>query len=102
MARAAAATEGSMVALMGGDEGARAALDGLDGVWVANINGTGRSSSADARGPGRPARAPQGARVASRDAASGRGAFHSPLMGPAQDELDKALASVEWARPTPC
>ena len=24
------------------------------------------------------------------------GAFHSPLMAPAQDELDKALASVEW------
>jgi [acyl-carrier-protein] S-malonyltransferase len=24
------------------------------------------------------------------------GAFHSPLMAPAQDELDKALTSVEW------
>ena len=42
MARAAAATEGSMVALMGGDEGAREGLDGVDGVWVANVNGTGQ------------------------------------------------------------
>jgi len=93
MARAAAATEGSMVALMGGDEGARAALDGLDGVWVANINGTGqivvsgtRAGLDDllARHKEPPPPLPVG------------GAFHSPLMGPAQDELDKALASVEW------
>jgi acyl transferase domain-containing protein len=42
MARAAAATEGSMLALMGGDEGAREALEGLEGVWVANINGPGQ------------------------------------------------------------
>ena len=42
MARAAAATEGAMVALMGGDEGAREALSGLTDVWVANINGTGQ------------------------------------------------------------
>ena len=31
-----------MVALMGGDDGARDALDGLDDVWVANINGPGQ------------------------------------------------------------
>ena len=97
MARAAAATEGSMVALMGGDEGARAALDGLDGVWVANINGTGQIVVSGTRaglddllarhkelGWRRVTPLPVG------------GAFHSPLMGPAQDELDKALASVEW------
>jgi len=97
MARAAAATEGSMVALMGGDEGARAALDGLDGVWVANINGTGQIVVSGTRaglddllarhkelGWRRATPLPVG------------GAFHSPLMGPAQDELDKALASVEW------
>ena len=97
MARAAAATEGSMVALMGGDEGARAALDGLDGVWVANINGTGQIVVSGTRaglddllarhkelGWRPPPPLPVG------------GAFHSPLMGPAQDELDKALASVEW------
>jgi [acyl-carrier-protein] S-malonyltransferase len=97
MARAAAATEGSMVALMGGDDGARDALDGLSEVWVANINGPGqivvsgtRAGLDDLlarhkeRGWRRATPLPVG------------GAFHSPLMAPAQEELDKALASVTW------
>jgi [acyl-carrier-protein] S-malonyltransferase len=97
MARAAAAAEGSMVALMGGDDGARDALDGLEGVWVANINGTGQIVVSGTRaglddllarhkelGWRRATPLPVG------------GAFHSPLMAPAQDELDKALTSVEW------
>ena len=97
MARAAAATEGSMVALMGGDEGARDALNGLIDVWVANINGPGQIVVSGTRaglddllarhkelGWRRATPLPVG------------GAFHSPLMAPAQDELDKALASVEW------
>jgi [acyl-carrier-protein] S-malonyltransferase len=97
MARAAAANDGSMVALMGGDEGARGALTGLDGVWVANINGTGQIVVSGTRaglddllarhkdlGWRRATPLPVG------------GAFHSPLMAPAQAELDKALASVEW------
>ena len=97
MARAAAATEGSMVALMGGDDGSRAALEGLDGVWVANINGTGQIVVSGTRaglddllarhkelGWRRATPLPVG------------GAFHSPLMAPAQEELDKALTSVEW------
>jgi len=97
MARAAAATEGSMVALMGADEGARDALDGLDNVWVANINGPGQIVVSGTRaglddllarhkelGWRRATPLPVG------------GAFHSPLMAPAQSELDKALASVEW------
>jgi len=97
MARAAAATEGSMVALMGGDEGARAALDGLDGVWVANINGTGQIVVSGTRA------GPDDLLARHKELGWRRatplpvgGAFHSPLMGPAQDELDKALASVEW------
>jgi [acyl-carrier-protein] S-malonyltransferase len=97
MARAAAATEGSMVALMGGDEGAREALVGLDEVWVANINGAGQIVVSGTRaglddllarhkelGWRRATPLPVG------------GAFHSPLMAPAQEELDKALTSVEW------
>jgi len=97
MARAAAAAEGSMVALMGGDDGARDVLDGLEGVWVANINGTGQIVVSGTRaglddllarhkelGWRRATPLPVG------------GAFHSPLMAPAQDELDKALTSVEW------
>lgn len=97
MARAAAATEGSMVALMGGDDGARDALDGLSEVWIANINGTGQIVVSGTRaglddllarhkelGWRRATPLPVG------------GAFHSPLMEPAQLELDKALASVTW------
>jgi [acyl-carrier-protein] S-malonyltransferase len=97
MARAAAATEGSMVALMGGDDGARDALEGVDDVWVANINGTGQIVVSGTRaglddllsrhkelGWRRATPLPVG------------GAFHSPLMASAQLELDKALASVSW------
>src|SRR6202167_2986587 len=97
MARAATATEGSMIALMGADEGARDALDALDDVWIANINGPGQIVVSGTRaglddllarhkelGWRRATPLPVG------------GAFHSPLMAPAHAELDKALASVEW------
>lgn len=97
MARAAAQSEGSMVALMGGDEGSRAALETLSDVWTANINGTGQIVVSGTRaglddllarhkelGWRRATPLPVG------------GAFHSPLMEPAQLELDKALASVTW------
>jgi [acyl-carrier-protein] S-malonyltransferase len=97
MARAAAKSEGSMVALMGGEDGAREALDGLSDVWVANINGPGQIVVSGTRaglddllerhkelGWRRATPLPVG------------GAFHSPLMAPAQDELDKALLSVTW------
>ncbi len=97
MARAAAANEGSMVALMGGDDRSRDALEGLSDVWTANINGTGQIVVSGTRaglddllarhkelGWRRATPLPVG------------GAFHSPLMEPAQLELDKALASVAW------
>ncbi len=42
MARAADASEGSMVAVMGGDDGARDNLSSVAEVWIANINGTGQ------------------------------------------------------------
>jgi [acyl-carrier-protein] S-malonyltransferase len=97
MASAAAAQDGSMVAVMGGDDEARAALAGLDGVWVANINGTGQIVVSGTReglddliarhrelGWRRATPLPVG------------GAFHSPLMAPAQNELDAALESAHW------
>jgi [acyl-carrier-protein] S-malonyltransferase len=97
MARAAAAAEGSMVALMGGDDGARDALDGLDGVWVANINGIGQIVVSGTRA-GLDDLAARHKELGWRRATPlpVGGAFHSPLMAPAQDELDKALTSVEW------
>jgi len=97
MARAAHAASGSMVALMGGDEGALEALDSLDGVWVANINGTGQIvvSGTDAGlGDLLERHRELGWRRATALAVGG--AFHSPLMAPAQRELDEALANVTW------
>ena len=97
MARAAAATEGSMVALMGGDDGARAALEGVDDVWVANINGTGQIVVSGTRAGLDDLLACHrelGWRRATPLAVGG--AFHSPLMKPAQAELDRALTHVQW------
>jgi [acyl-carrier-protein] S-malonyltransferase len=97
MARAAALEEGSMVAVMGGDDDARAALETLDDVWIANINGTGqivvsgtRAGLDDLLGRHREL----GWRRAT--ALSVGGAFHSPLMAPAQSELDDALENTTW------
>jgi [acyl-carrier-protein] S-malonyltransferase len=97
MARAAKDTQGSMVALMGGEDGAREALFELDEVWVANINGTGQIVVSGTQAGlevllGRHKQL--GWRRATPLAVGG--AFHSPLMAPAQAELDKALSSVTW------
>ncbi|MEI6855676.1 MAG: ACP S-malonyltransferase [Acidimicrobiaceae bacterium] len=96
MLRCATTTEGSMVALMGGEEGALENLKTLENVWIANINGTGQIVVSGSRaglddlmsrnkelGWKRATPLPVG------------GAFHSPLMSPAQDELDAALANIE-------
>jgi [acyl-carrier-protein] S-malonyltransferase len=97
MAKAAEETVGTMIAVMGAEEGARNNLSGLDGVWVANINGTGQIVLSGTRegldyvlanhkdlGWKRATPLPVG------------GAFHSPLMSSAQSELDAGLASVRW------
>jgi len=97
MASAAQQTDGSMIAVMGADEGARENLDGLEGVWVANINGTGQIVLSGTRtgldyvlanhkelGWKRATPLPVG------------GAFHSPLMASAQAELDAGLTSAKW------
>ncbi len=97
MARAAATTEGSMVALMGGDDDARAQLQHLEEAWVANINGTGQVVVSGTR------RGLDDLLARHRELGWRRatplavgGAFHSPLMVPAQGELDQALANVTW------
>jgi [acyl-carrier-protein] S-malonyltransferase len=99
MARAAEATSGSMVALMGGEDGARENLQTLDEVWVANINGTGQivvSGSEDGLKNLLSRHKELGWRRATPLAVGG--AFHSPLMAPAQGELDLALANTHWGR----
>jgi [acyl-carrier-protein] S-malonyltransferase len=98
MQRAAEATPGTMVAVLGLDpEGVAEACAGIDGAWVANDNAPGQVVIAG--------------RVAGVEAASARarelgakrvmplavgGAFHTPLMQPAQEALDAALAATEF------
>ncbi|MGH3733620.1 MAG: ACP S-malonyltransferase [Acidimicrobiales bacterium] len=97
MARAAEVTAGSMVALMGGDDDARDALASLNDVWIANINGTGQIvvSGTQAGLDDLMARHRDlGWRRAT--ALPVGGAFHSPLMAPAQGELDAALVTTRW------
>jgi len=97
MARAAALEEGSMIAVMGGDDDARSALESLDGVWIANINGTGQIVVSGTRA------GLDDLLLRHRDLGWRRatplpvgGAFHSPLMAPAQHELDNALEHTTW------
>ena len=97
MARAATKNPGSMVALMGGDDTARDALASLPEVWVANINGTGQlvvSGSTTGLETLLAHHKTLGWRRATPLAVGG--AFHSPLMAQAQQELDEALANVSW------
>lgn len=97
MARAANATEGSMVAVMGADDGAREALTSINELWIANVNGEGQVVVSGTRaaldellqrhrelGWRRATPLPVG------------GAFHSPLMASAQRDLDEALDNVTW------
>ncbi len=97
MAEAAEAIEGTMVAVMGGDEAARANLDGLNDAWVANINGHAQIVLSGTRGGVDYVLANHrelGWRRATPLAVGG--AFHSPLMAGAQAALDDALGRVTW------
>jgi [acyl-carrier-protein] S-malonyltransferase len=97
MQRAAALREGSMIALMGGDDGARDQLDTLSDVWVANINGPGQIVVSGTR-EGLDDLLERHKDLGWRRATplNVGGAFHSPLMAPAQHELDQALATIPW------
>jgi [acyl-carrier-protein] S-malonyltransferase len=97
MAEAAAAQPGSMVAFLGGDDAAVRGLARELGLTLANDNAPGQlvlSGPLDAVGAaeGR-AREETGARARRLDVA---GAFHSPLMAPARDRLQAALAATAF------
>lgn len=97
MARAAREVEGSMVALMGGDAAAREAVEGLEDVWVANVNGAQQLVVSGTR-DGLARLLAEHREIGWRRATAlpVGGAFHSPLMAPAQGELDAALARTTW------
>ncbi len=76
-------------------EGVAAACAGVDGAWVANDNAPGQIVIAGTKSGVEEAAARARERGAKRviPLAVG-GAFHSPLMQPAQEALDTALASA--------
>ncbi len=97
MAAAAEEIEGTMVAVMGGDDAARAQLDGLENAWVANVNGTSQivlSGTRDGVDYVLANHRELGWRRATPLAVGG--AFHSPLMAGAQATLDEALDATPW------
>jgi [acyl-carrier-protein] S-malonyltransferase len=98
MQHAAETSPGTMSAVLGLDsDGVAAACDGVAEAWVANDNAPGQVVIA-----GSPAGVEEaGAR--SKDLGAKRvmalpvgGAFHTPLMAPAQDRLDQALAAAHF------
>jgi [acyl-carrier-protein] S-malonyltransferase len=99
MQAAADANPGTMAAVLGLDAAALAtAVEPINGAWLANDNAPGQIVLAGTH---------KGVEAAGEAAkAAGAkwvmplvvgGAFHSPLMAPAQDPLDEALASAKFA-----
>lgn len=98
MQDAAIASQGAMAAVLGlDDEAVAAACAGIDNVWVANFNAPGQVVIAGS---------PEGvdaASVAAKELGAKRamslpvgGAFHTPLMSPAQNRLDAALNATTF------
>ena len=97
MAQAALAQPGTMVALMGPDETAMAALENEAHLYIANVNGPGQivvSGTVDAVADLLERHKELGWRRAS--ALNVGGAFHSPLMASAQASVDAALDDVTF------
>jgi [acyl-carrier-protein] S-malonyltransferase len=89
---------GTMAAVLGLDaDGVAAACAGVDGAWVANDNAPGQivlaGTAAGVAAAGEAARALGAKRVVPLPVG---GAFHSPLMAPAQARLEAALASASF------
>lgn len=98
MAEVAAATPGTMAAVLGMDrETIVAALDGASGVWVANDNAPGQivlSGTQD--GIERATVALTGAGARRIVPLNVAGPFHSPLMAPAGESFAAVLAGVPF------
>ena len=95
MAAAAAATPSGMTAVLGGDPDDVAAAVEDAGRWIANHNGPGQLVVGGlAEALGRLAEnPPSGARLRALPVA---GAFHTPLMQPAQAVVAAAAARLSW------
>ncbi len=97
MQRANEVHPGTMAALMGGDDDALSRLSEINDLWLANFNGEGQtvvSGSLDAIAELEQRGKELGWRRVTRLKVGG--AFHSPLMATAQEELDRVLAATEF------
>jgi [acyl-carrier-protein] S-malonyltransferase len=97
MQAAADAHPGTMAAVLGLEpEGVAKACEGVDGAWVANDNAPGQiviaGSAAGVGAAGARAKDLGAKRVIALPVG---GAFHTPLMAPAQPRLDAALAGAD-------
>ena len=98
MQSAADAAPGTMAAVLGLDPDlVRQACEGIDGAWPANDNAPGQvviaGTAEGVEKAGEAARALGAKRVMPLPVG---GAFHSPLMAPAQERLDAALAGAHF------
>ncbi|MEI8148279.1 MAG: ACP S-malonyltransferase [Actinomycetes bacterium] len=97
MQRANEVNPGTMAALMGGDGDALSRLGEIENLWLANLNGEGQtvvSGSLDAIEELERRGKEIGWRRVTR--LSVGGAFHSPLMAPAQRDLDNVLGATHF------
>ena len=102
MQHAAESGPGTMAAVLGlGPDEVAEACEGVKGAWVANDNAPGQivvaGTEAGVAEASERAKALGAKRVM---ALSVGGAFHSPLMAPAQEMLDRALATATFSQPS--
>jgi len=97
MQRANEEHPGTMAALMGGDDEALVRLSEINNLWLANFNGEGQtvvSGTLEAIEELEQRGRELGWRRVTRLKVGG--AFHSPLMATAQEELDRVLAATDF------
>ena len=93
MKRAAQSQDGTMVALMGPSDTAMDNLAAVSDVWIANVNGPGQIVvSGTTKSIENLIGTAKGLGWKRATALNVGGAFHSPLMSPAQNDLDAVLA----------
>ena len=101
MQEACDATPSGMVAVLGFDLAkTRAAIQGIDGVGVANVNGPGEIVISGANEP--LAKASEACKAAGAKRCiplKVAGAYHSPVMAPAQEKMRGELAKAAFTAP---
>ncbi|MFK7939322.1 MAG: SDR family oxidoreductase [Roseovarius sp.] len=90
---------GAMIAVKADAEATHAAVAGLDGVTIANLNSPVQTVIAGSQAAMDAAHATLKEAGLSAVRVPVSQAFHSPLMAPAQQQFAKAIAEAEWSTP---